>query len=345
MTARPNPSVPRSLPGKSHRMRILSGVLVSAVCLAVIMIKVDASELQRELSRFNWWYLAAGIGSLCLGYVVRIARWSMLLSAGGAVVSFVQCVAPFLASIALNNVLPLRAGDVLRALVFPRAIGVSRTNATASLLVERFLDLAILVCCVTGGMALVNQLPWPDWLRSALSVAILGCVVIVCLAIAARALPNFASTAHGRRMGRESRFAMIGNVARSLLERIGAMSSPRVLAGAVGVSTFVWIGEAGLFLALLRGVGLDANAYGAVLVMAIATLATLVPSSPGYVGPFHLAAYMATTLLGGTPAQAASLAILSHLGLWLPTTFAGGVALLLRPDLIVATRSSASQAG
>src|SRR3569832_457226 len=108
-----------------------------------------------------------------------------------------------------------------------------------------------------------------------------------------------------------------------LLDSFEAMSRPRVLIAVIGISMLVWVGESGLFYFLLLGFGLDATPAIAVVVMAIATLSTLVPSAPGYIGPFHLAAFTAITMLSSTSAQAGSYAVLSHLALWLPTTIAG----------------------
>jgi uncharacterized membrane protein YbhN (UPF0104 family) len=109
------------------------------------------------------------------------------------------------------------------------------------------------------------------------------------------------------------------------------------------LSAIVWAGEAGLFWAMFQGLDMHAGYASSLMVMAIATLSTLVPSSPGYVGPFHLAAFAAVRALGGTEAQAASFAVLAHLSLWLPTTVTGGIAILLNPRLFAArARSSVS---
>jgi len=62
---------------------------------------------------------------------------------------------------------------------------------------------------------------------------------------------------------------------------------------------------------------MQANVALAVTIMAIATLSTLIPSSPGYVGPFHLAAFFAIKILGGSAEQATSFAVLAHLSVWL----------------------------
>jgi hypothetical protein len=44
-------------------------------------------------------------------------------------------------------------------------------------------------------------------------------------------------------------------------------------------------------------------------------------------------------MLGGSSAQAASFAVLAHLGVWLPTTLAGGIAILVNPGLFKARES------
>ena len=132
-------------------------------------------------------------------------------------------------------------------------------------------------------------------------------------------------------------------LAAGLLAAFAAMLRPSVLAALVLASVLVWIGEAGLFLFMLQGFGLAAGPAQAVIVMAVATLATLVPSSPGYVGPFHLAAYTAVSLLGGDAVVAAGFALLAHLALWLPTTLAGALGILATPELFRGLRRPESQ--
>lgn len=90
--------------------------------------------------------------SLALGYMLRILRWSMMLRSTGARATFSDCCAPFLGSIALNNILPFRLGDVVRALVFPRSMGITRIIATSSLFVERLVDLMTLLVSLAIGL-------------------------------------------------------------------------------------------------------------------------------------------------------------------------------------------------
>jgi uncharacterized membrane protein YbhN (UPF0104 family) len=65
---------------------------------------------------------------------------------------------------------------------------------------------------------------------------------------------------------------------------------------------------------------------GALLVTAIANLATLVPSGPGYVGTFEAGVLLAVNgALGIGRGLALSYAVLLHVLLWLPVTVWGAI--------------------
>jgi glycosyltransferase 2 family protein len=322
--------------------RNLAGVLISAACLAFIAWRIDFHEAMQAIAAFHWQWLILGCASLAAGYAARIVRWATLLRAAGATIRRRSCVAPFLGSIALNNVLPMRLGDVVRALVFPAAIGVGRVVATASLVMERLVDLMTLLACLVAGLAATSRRHLPDWLLGSAEVlAIVGSILLALIFFFSGPLGRWAGArgSSGAAPRRERLFRVLAE----LLGGFEGMSRLPVLLALFLSSLLVWAGEAGLFWALLHGFGLDASPGAAVVVMAIATLSTLVPSSPGYVGPFHLAAYSAIAMLGGTPAQAASFAVLSHLGVWLPTTLAGAVAIFLNPQLFGRAQAVARQ--
>ncbi|HSC81948.1 MAG TPA: lysylphosphatidylglycerol synthase domain-containing protein, partial [Chitinolyticbacter sp.] len=60
----------------------------------------------------------------------------------------------------------------------------------------------------------------------------------------------------------------------------------------------------------------------------VGTLATLIPSTPGYVGTFDYFTVRAMTALGNGQVVATAYALLVHALLWLPPTLAGGAYLL-----------------
>jgi len=330
-------------PSKHGWIRHLTGGGITLLCLFVFFRQINFSDVLNALKNFHWVYLIFGLGSLAFGYVMRIIRWSMMLKAAGARATFRNCSAPFLGSIALNNVLPLRLGDLVRALVFPRSMGISKTTATSSLIVERLIDLITLLLSLAIGLFTIQEIVLPSELKaSAVSLAIIGGVSLVLVFFFSGSLGRFFTRrAASETDASKSSLKRIYETLASLLHGFDIMSRPRLLLSMLAVSMLVWTGESGLFYFVLLGAGLDGSPLVALLVMSVATLSTLVPSSPGYVGPFHLAAFTAISLVGATAAQAGSYAVIVHLALWLPTTLVGAIAIWIRPELFRAAKSQA----
>ena len=100
------------------------------------------------------WLLAAApvyAGALWL----RAARWRRILwpelplGARGT-------LAPMLVGYAANNVLPARAGELLRALILKRRHGTSRSAAVGTIVVERALDGLVLALFLSGTVAVAG---------------------------------------------------------------------------------------------------------------------------------------------------------------------------------------------
>jgi uncharacterized membrane protein YbhN (UPF0104 family) len=69
--------------------------------------------------------------------------------------------------------------------------------------------------------------------------------------------------------------------------------------------------------------GLDLPLYAPLIVMVFLSIGTMVPSSPGFIGTFHVACAYALELLGVGPAMAASVAIAGHFMATVPWTIIG----------------------
>lgn len=330
-------SAPEAPAKSGSRWRGAVGWLISAACIGFIAWKVDIGAAFAALRTFDWGYLAIGLLSLAFGYAVRIVRWAILLRAASPEVRIGSCAAPFLGSIALNNVLPFRAGDIVRITVFPAAIGVTRSSAFGSVVIERLVDVLTLAAGFAIGSFALTSLDPPAWLKNGAILAfVIGAaalfLVIVGSAPLARAISHL-----GRSMTLHPVVIRLCQLVIQLLHSFQQMSGVRVLATFFVLTMLVWAGEAGFFWALITGFGFHVDAQMALFAMSVITLSTLIPSSPGYVGPFHLAAMSVLVLLGASEEVATSFAVLAHLMLWAPTTLAGGIAMLLKPGIFLGT--------
>ncbi len=93
----------------------------------------------------------------------------------------------------------------------------------------------------------------------------------------------------------------------------------------MALSVLAWIFEGGVFATVAWSLQADVAPLGSWFSLALGTLATLIPSSPGYVGTFDYFTMLGLTSYGADRAVAAVFALLVHLLLWIPVTLVGAL--------------------
>ena len=143
-----------------------------AILFAVLLVRnVDLAEALGSALKIGPKILAAAMLLVLLGYLVRAWRWLLMLGGAGVSATYWQAAPIFFASFALNNVLPLRVGDIYRCWSATILQHATLTKAIASLLTERVLDLMSLAGLL-GFLSLVFpranllSLWWPLALRT-----------------------------------------------------------------------------------------------------------------------------------------------------------------------------------
>lgn len=309
---------------RSQVVRFSLGIIVSCACLYYIFELVDVRLIVNEIVKLPFPYLFAALVFLTLDYWLRVVRWKRMLCLAQPGLRTRDCATPYLASIALNNVLPLRAGDIIRAFVFPKALGIERSYSLATLLIERVLDLvAILLLLMLGFYALQGSVP--GWVTvMAVSVAAMACVAALILLFGIRPVRCFLVW-----LGKTRWFVSIELLKRLInfsiktADDIDQLLSFRNTIGFMMLTLGIWCFEAAVFGSLMLGLNGPFSIPAVALVASLGSLATLVPSSPGYFGSFHVAAFTGYQLLSGLTEGAAALAVLAHASLWVPTTVVG----------------------
>jgi uncharacterized membrane protein YbhN (UPF0104 family) len=124
---------------------------------------------------------------------------------------------------------------------------------------------------------------------------------------------------------------MVSRVVEQVAAALGLLRSPGRAARLLGLSVLAWLLEGAVFACVAWSLRIAVPWPAPWLSLGAATIATLLPSSPGYVGTFDYFASLGLTAYGAPAASAAAFALLTHLVLWLPVTVAGlGVLLLGR---------------
>jgi uncharacterized protein (TIRG00374 family) len=304
-------------------VRAVVGIVISVVALVLAVRGVDlgrtADVLRTAAPGWIALMLAFSVGDL----VLRGLRWQRLL-APIRVVPYPRMLGYMLVGYLANNVLPARLGELVRSHYLGDREGISRTTALGTVVVERVIDTtavvliaaaAILVLHVRGVVATVVLV------GLAISAAL---VVGLALGIVAHRLP-FAD----RVIERVERWPTVVDVGRRLQGGLAVAAQPRTVAVAVVLTVAAWSMSVLAFAAAGQAVGLVLTIGEAAFIAAGVALATAIPSAPGYLGTFELAAVGLAQTFGMPAGPAFALALLAHAGI-LVVTSAGGVVALVR---------------
>lgn len=117
--------------------RLLLGIGVSVLALALILKDVSWPALVSAVTRGNYWWLVPATGVMMLAMGLRALRWQALLDNR---ISAARSFHIENAGNLLNNVLPLRLGELARAYMVSRNSPVTAMQSLSTVFIERILD-------------------------------------------------------------------------------------------------------------------------------------------------------------------------------------------------------------
>jgi uncharacterized protein (TIRG00374 family) len=130
-------------------------VSVAAFWLAFRGVRV--AEVAEALRTANYFFVLPALAFIFVGLLARALSWQTIL---GRRVPFWRAFAALNEGYLLSNVLPFRIGELGRAYLVSRNRGLSTTQAFSSVLVERAIDLGMIVALFITQLPLVLGLTW-----------------------------------------------------------------------------------------------------------------------------------------------------------------------------------------
>ena len=304
--------------GTRSYVKLALGFLIGGFFLWYSLSKLDLSGAGAILRTARPEWLVLAVACLMVDYAMRAFRWHLMLRSVGARADYGTAYRIFLASVAMNNVLPFRAGDVARAVGYRNELNATTSQVLGTMVVERILDFLSLMLVFFVAVSGITTSVIPDRYLATVRVATLGMVVLLAaMLLGAGALRRRLDP---QRPGFAGRFATAMG---SFLEAIERVAPLRSLAPLVALSIPAWLLESGLFVCVAQALRLKVPVGGPMLAMSTGTLATLVPSTPGYVGTFDAATAAGLKAYGAADTPATVFALASHVTLWVPLTLVG----------------------
>lgn len=273
---------------KNAMMAVL-GLAVGAAFLWLALRKVDFSELRATVASLDSSLMLLSTLLYWVALSLRVLRWQLLLRELGP--APLPAVAETLVvGYAVNNVLPARLGEVARAAYAKRRLGIGRARVFGSIVIERVLDLLAILACLGGGLVVLyyadHAARQPTFELVALNAGIM--IGLAVLALAVLRSGNF---------GRMRVPPQIMTLCQDFCAGVASLNRRSALL-AVLLSAIIWSFEVAALVQAFRALAVHLELGQAMLVMGIASLSTLVPTAPGYLGTYQLVFALAMTAFG-----------------------------------------------
>ena len=296
----------------------LVGVPIGLAFLWLALRDADLDLVRRSLREADAGEVALAVAAFAAVYAFQSARWRRIASTPQ--VMFARFYEMTVSGVAVNNVLPGRIGDLLRARWLGLAAPMPAGRAFGTVILDRACDLLVLVGLLLIGITAVASSEWLVRLAGAGALVLLAFGIVLILARA-----YIGKRERGRR-GRGLVRRLVRDTVEVLAEPLGRRRPVVWLGLSIGAWA-TWAIAAGL---VARSLGIDLSVTDALFVAAVLNLGSAVPSSPGYVGTYEWLGVSALGLLGISHEPALAFTILLHASWYVPTTLAGAVALGVR---------------
>lgn len=289
---------------------LLLGGAVSAVCLYLLLSRVDLGKTWDAFTSADPFWIAATMPLIMLAVVIRCWRWQLLFLPHDRVRLW-STITSTLIGYMFNSVLPGRVGELARASLISRTDSVSTSRAVGTIFVEKILDiLALLV--MLGALTAIMPLPSLVTSGGVAAAIAFGAVAIVffvlsnCRAPFVRWAERFLDHLPVLRRVQPSR------VADMVLGAADGLRDPRRLAAQIVVSLVLWATAALTVVVTMQAFHLNVPWTVGALVLVATNLGMTVPSAPASVGVYHWLVVVVMTFFGVDEAAALAFAFVVH---------------------------------
>ena len=121
--------------------------VISVICLAWTLHGANLGELRHEIAHLDWRWVAVGVVFDVLVYSWQAWRWILVLKPVKSIPMWDSMRSIYVGLFA-NEVLPLRAGEIIRCYLLGRWSDIPVSVTLASALIERIFDGVWLVVCL-----------------------------------------------------------------------------------------------------------------------------------------------------------------------------------------------------
>lgn len=277
----------RSRPVWRSALRLVAGMAVSGLFVWLALRGVDVGATTDHLRGLDGSFVWPAAAALLSLFAYKAFRWQYQLAALKSVRlsrSFHALVVGFMA----NNVLPFRAGDLLRAVVLARSEQMGTTMLFSTVVLERVLDVGSMVAVA---MAVLMAIPLPGWMRDGVLLLGFGCIAVVVGATVTGRVAWITRMLHQARQRwlPPAVYQLVSKLEGQVRIGLGTVRGTGRLVNLALLAAAEWLLWGVLAYACLHAVHIDLGPAQVMTVVIATNLAMALPAAPANIGVFEFA--------------------------------------------------------
>jgi hypothetical protein len=313
------------------RWQFWLGVLISVFFLYRVLRNIDFTLLWQDFLQANYAWILPGVGVYFIAVWVRAWRWHYLLRPIKRIPTRVMFPIVTI-GYAGNNIYPARAGEVIRAVILRRKMGVPISASLATIIVERIFDGVVMLAFIflnlpelarlTDQFTVIGRLTIQDVAFWG-SLAFIGALLVFLIAAMFPFRAEKIATLFIERLLPARLRITTLDITRRFLSGLEALRSPRDVLMVFVTSLVIWLLETVKYWFVMHAFNFEVSFFTLMLMNGVVNLATTIPSAPGYLGTFDAPGIAVLQAYGINKETATSYTFVLHFALWLPITILG----------------------
>ncbi len=294
-----------------NRLMIVVSIALAALFLYLALRNLDWHVFFATVKNVHYAYLPIIFLWSSISHLMRALRLRVLLTSEKRLPLsnvFWANMAGYLG----NNILPARAGELVRAAYLARKNNISASFALAVGLVERLVDLIALI--ILGSLALSSAgIVSPVFQNALNSISILGLIGLSAIFI----LPRFSKLIGRLIMSipklKEAYKLKLNDFLQKFFNGLTSLYSFKRAVFFIGLTGLIWLIDAIGNVILSYILNIPLLLQHAFVLMAALGFSSAIPSTPGYVGVYQFAAVTALAPFGISKADALAFILISQI--------------------------------
>lgn len=321
-------------------LRIFLPWAITLVALYLAFRSLEWAELYSHLTSANVWHISLAVGLTFLSYIFRAWRWEYFFA--HKVMTLIQAWRVLILGFFMNNVLPARAGELVRAHAGSKVSGMTRTLILATIASERLADgLTLSLLFVIG--TVIFYTPHLPIELSYVAFLFLAVAVGVGALLGSR---NFLFSIIEKLNNKIDHKAADYTLSRVkiFINGLSPLYNPKKLPFIIFWSIFIWLIELRLFMSVGDAYGVTIPIQYFVVFLVTVNFSSLIPAAPGGIGVIEAVTSAVLVSVGVDRELALAMVITQHVIQYLVVGIPGAIILLTWKGQIASKEALAESA-